>query len=273
MERQKLERRKFLASSLAASALAVAPNVLAQDGHDADAGSRREFYQLRRYQLAAGPQRKLADDYFRDALVPALNRMEISPVGVFNVTIGPETPVMYVLIPSASVEKLVTVDDWLMKDADYTKAAAPFLNAPAKEPAFLRMESSLMQAYEKMPKINLPAVSTSRSPRVFELRTYESPTNQDHWRKIEQMSSGEADIFTKAGIPQVFYGDTLVGPRLPNLTYMICFNSLAERDGKWDAFRSSAEWKALSGNPRYAFEDIVSNITNIMLAPTAYSQI
>ena len=115
--------------------------------------------------------------------------------------------------------------------------------------------------------------AAAQDPRVFELRTYESPTNQDHWRKIEQMSSGEADIFTKAGIPQVFYGDTLVGPRLPNITYMICFNSLAERDGKWDAFRSSAEWKALSGNPRYAFEDIVSNITNIMLAPTAYSQV
>lgn len=268
-----MERRRFLSSSLAASALAAtAPELLARAPQDAASG-KREFYQLRRYQLANGPQRKLADDYFRDALVPGLNRVEISPVGVFNVTIGPETPVMYVLIPSMSVERLVTLDDRLLKDDDYTKAAAPFLNAPAKEPAFARMESSLMQAYEKMPKITLPPVSTSKSPRVFELRTYESPTNQDHWRKIEQMSSGEGDIFTKAGIPQVFYGDTLVGPRLPNLTYMLCFNNLAERDAKWDAFRNSPEWKALSTNPRYAFEDIVSNITNIMLAPTAYSQI
>jgi hypothetical protein len=199
--------------------------------------------------------------------------MEVSPVGVFNVTIGPETPVMYVLIPSMSVEALVTVDDRLLKDADYMKAAAPFLNAPGKEPAFARVESSLMQAYEKMPKITLPPASVSRSPRVFELRTYESPSNQDHWRKIEQMSSGEGDVFTKAGIPQVFYGDTLIGPRLPNITYMICFDSLAERDKKWDAFRAAPEWKALSSDPRFAFEDIVSNITNIMLAPTAYSQI
>jgi hypothetical protein len=266
-----MERRRFIASSLAASAAALA----AAQGFAQQAGgtSKREFYQLRRYQLANGPQRKLADDYFRDALVPALNRMEVSPVGVFNLTIGPETPAMYVLIPSMSVEQLVTVDDRLMKDGEFTNAASPFLNAPAKEPAYARIESSLMQAYEKMPKITLPAVSTSRSPRVFELRTYESPSHQDHRKKIEQMSSGEADIFTKAGIPQVFYGDTLVGPRLPNLTYMLCFNSLAERDTKWDAFRSSPEWKTLSTNPLYAFEDIVSNITNIMLAPTAYSQI
>jgi hypothetical protein len=268
-----MDRRKFLASSLAASAAAAAPRVRAQGGQEASGGNQREFYELRRYQLANGPQRKLADDYFRDAFVPGLNRMEISPVGVFNVTIGPATPAMYVLIPSMSVERLVTVDDRLLKDAEYRKAAAPFLNAPAKEPAFARMESSLMQAYEKMPKIALPAASTSRSARVFELRTYESPSNQDHWKKIEQMSSGEGDIFTKAGIPQVFYGDTLVGPRLPNLTYMICFNSSEERDKKWDAFRSSPEWKALSSDPRFAFEDIVSNISNIMLAPTAYSQI
>jgi hypothetical protein len=268
-----MERRKFLTSSLAASAMAVtAPHVFAQE-KERSGTSKREFYQLRRYQLANGPQHKMTDDYFRDALVPALNRIEINPVGVFNVTIGPETPVMYLLVPSMSVEKLVTVDDWLLKDADYMKAATPFLNAPGKEPAFARMESSLMQAYEKMPKIALPAASTSRSPRIFELRTYENPSNRDHWKKIEQMSSGEGDIFTKVGIPQVFYGDTLVGPRLPNITYMICFDSLEERDKRWDAFRSSAEWKALSSDPRFSYEDIVSNITNIILAPTAYSQI
>jgi hypothetical protein len=253
--------------------MAVTASQTGAQEKEASGASGREFYQLRRYQLTAGPQRKLADDYFRDALVPALNRMQITPVGVFTVTIGPETPVTYVLIPSMSVEKLVTVDDRLLKDADYVKTAAPFLNAPGKEPAFARLESSLMQAYEKMPQITLPEASTSRSPRIFELRIYESPSHHDHWKKIEQMSSGEADIFTKAGIPQVFYGDTLIGPRLPNLTYMICFESMAERDNKWVAFRSSPEWKALSTDPRFAYEDIVSNMTNIILAPAAYSQI
>jgi hypothetical protein len=109
-----VERRQFLASSLAASAMAVATSqVSAQEKEPGGAGGR-EFYQLRRYQLANGPQRKIADDYFRDALVPALNRVQMNPVGVFNVTIGPETPVMYVLIPSTSLDKLVTVDDWLL---------------------------------------------------------------------------------------------------------------------------------------------------------------
>ena len=269
-----MERRRFIASTLAASAVAAAsPRALAQAGQETGDANKREFYLLRRYMLSAGPQRKLTDDYFRDALVPALNRMQFSPIGVFNVTIGPDMPAMYVLIPSFSVEKLVTVDDRLQKDDAYVKVAAPFLNAPAKEPAFKRIESSLMQAFEKMPRLALPAASASRSPRVFELRIYEGASDLDHARKIEQMSSGEVDIFNKANIPQVFYGDTLVGQRLPNLTYMVCFDSLAERDKKWSEFFNSEGWKVSSSNPRFNFENIVSNTTNMMLAPTAYSQI
>ena len=108
---------------------------------------------------------------------------------------------------------------------------------------------------------------------MFELRTYESPTDQDHVRKVEMFNSGEFDVFEKAGFWQVFYGDTLIGSRLPNLTYMLGFEDLVDRNKKWEAFRSSPEWKKLSSSPRYTFEEIVSNITNIILKPTPYSQI
>jgi hypothetical protein len=269
-----MERRQFLASTFAASALAAtAERAGAQDARAETNSNQREFYLLRRYLVSAGPQRVLTDAYFRDALVPALNRLEFNPIGVFNETIGAEMPVMYVLIPSFSLEKLVTVDERLRKDEEYLKAAAPFLNAPGKEPAFKRMESSLMQAFEKMPRLILPPASVSRGPRVFELRMYEGPSDLDHRRKIKQMSSGEVDIFTKVGMPQVFYGDTLVGDRMPNLMYMVCFDSLAERDQKWSAFFSSPGWKTLSSDPRFTYENIVSNTSNAMLAPMPYSQI
>jgi hypothetical protein len=87
------------------------------------------------------------------------------------------------------------------------------------------------------------------------------------------MQSGESEIFTKNGFEQVFYSDTLIGTRLPNLTYMLAFDSLADRDKKWAAFRASDDWKSYSTQPRWAFEPIVSNITNLILTPTAYSQI
>ena len=69
------------------------------------------------------------------------------------------------------------------------------------------------------------------------------------------------------------YGDTLVGSNLPNLTYMLGFPTLAERSKMWDAFGSAPEWKKLTGSPRFAFEAIVSSISNVILNPTPYSQI
>ena len=68
-------------------------------------------------------------------------------------------------------------------------------------------------------------------------------------------------------------GDTLIGPRLPNLTYMLSFGDISEMNDKWAAFGSDPEWKKLSASPRYAFEPIVSNISNLILTPTADSQI
>src|SRR5215469_8597250 len=96
-----MQRRTFLTSSLTASALALAsPERGFLAAQEAAEKSGREFYELRQYHLASGPQRKLCDDFFREALVPALNRLGIKPVGVFDLTIGPETPTVYVLMPS-----------------------------------------------------------------------------------------------------------------------------------------------------------------------------
>jgi hypothetical protein len=269
-----VQRRSFLASSLAASALAVnAASPLLRGGQGAALGEGRDYFELRRYQLFRGPQVKLADDFFRDALVPALNRLGISSVGVFNIEIGPGSPSTYVLTHSASLETLLTAEFRLNQDADYVKTGTAFLNAPASQPPFVRMESSLMVAFEGMPRLKVPPGAAEHRPRMFELRTYESPTPQDHVRKVEMFNSGEFDVFEKAGFWQVFYGDTLIGSRLPNLTYMLCFDDLADRNKKWEAFRSAPEWKKLSGSPRYAFEEIVSNITNTILTPTPYSQI
>jgi len=269
-----VQRRSFLASSLAASAFGANASASALRGNQgAASGEGREYLELRRYQLFRGPQVKLADDFFRQALVPALNRLGLESVGVFNVEIGPGSPSTYVLIHTPSLETLLNVEFRLNHDPEYVASGTAFLNAPASQPPFVRIESSLMIAFEGRPQLKVPPGAAEHRPRMFELRTYESPTPQDHVRKVEMFNHGEFEVFEKAGFWQVFYGDTLVGARLPNLTYMLCFDDMVDRAKKWDAFRSAPEWKALSSSPRYAFEEIVSNITNTILTPTAYSQI
>jgi hypothetical protein len=262
-----VKRRQFLTGSMAA------PMLAAGAAQQTTGDKKREYYALRRYHLQNGPQHKLTEGFLAEALIPGLNRMGISPVGAFSVSIGPESPAFYVLIPSASAESLVTADFRLEQDAEYMKAGAAFFNAPDKQPAYVRVESSLMLAFEGWPKITVPAATAKRGKRMFELRIYESPSDQDHRRKVEMFNSGEFAAFEKAGFWQVFFGDTLIGPRMPNLTYMLGFEDMAARDNMWKAFGGSEEWKKLSGSARYNFEEIVSSITNVILTPASYSQI
>ena len=264
-----MERRRFLTTSLAAAALAAAREGAGQPA----ASSAREYYLIRRYQLQAGPQTKIAESYFGDALIPALTRMGMGPIGAFKLDYGPETPAFYVLIPGRSVEALATLDLRLTQDADFMKAAEPFWNAPATAPAFLRAESSLLAAFEGWPRLTPPATTATKSKRIFQLRTYESPSDAAHVRKVEMFHKGEFEIFQKAGCHPVFFSDALIGSRLPQLTYMLSFANLAELEAGWAAFSADPDWKKLSSSPRYSYEAIVSNISNLVLSPLAASQI
>jgi len=168
-----MQRRQFLAASLATSALAMVREAQAQN--PAATGSR-EFYQIRKYRLENGAQTGLTAHYFESALIPALGRMGFGPIGAFSLNLGPETPTNFLLIPSASAEALVTVDLHLAEDAEFQKAAESFWTAPASSPSFQRVESTLLIAFEGYPKLTPPPGAATKAKRIFQMRTYESPS-------------------------------------------------------------------------------------------------
>jgi hypothetical protein len=266
-----MKRRQFLAASLAASAatLARAGAQSVEVPKRAIIGPR-QFYLLQKYQLQTGPQVALTEKYIGEALIPSLAKRGLGPVGAFRVDIGPETPALYVLIPAGSAGDAATIEMELAADPEYMKAAEPFLNAPATGPAFVRMEAELLVAFAGWPRITTPQ---PQGQRIFQLRTYESPSLHDHTMKVQMFHSGEFDIFKAAGFRPVFFGDRLIGTRMPSLTYMLAFNDLADLTACWDRFRADPAWKKLSTDPRFAYEPIVSNITNLILSPLSSSQI
>lgn len=267
-----MQRRTFLVSALAAPALA--PSAGHSDQRDDAAPSNgRDYYELRQYHFESGTQAAKTHNFLRDAFIPAVGRLGLGPVGVFNIHIGPQGSRVFLLLASPSLDLLANLEEHLWLDRVYVQSGSDVLRAPASNPAYVRMESKLMIAFKGRPNIALPPATKAGKPRVFELRTYESPSDRDHRRKVEMFHHGEFDIFREAGFWPVFYGDTLVGTRLPNLTYMLAFDSLADRDRLWTAFGSNPKWKELSHSPRYAFEQIVTNVNNLILTPAPYSQI
>jgi hypothetical protein len=264
-----MKRRTFLKASLAAPALAGTLEASAAEKPTA----AREFYELRLYRLRRGPKQKVFDDFYRDAAIPAMNRIGLGPIGVFGVMYGPDSPTMYVLVPHKSLDSLATTAERLRADAEYSKAGAAFIDSTPNHPAYIRVESSLLAAFESIPKLEVPLATGEKKSRIFELRTYESHSKRANKKKIEMFNTGEIAIFRRTGLQPVFFGETLIGSKLPNLTYMLVFENMTARERNWGMFASDPEWRKLSSMPGYTDPEIVSNISNIFLRPTPYSQI
>ncbi len=256
-----MQRREFITQSLAASALALSASAAPA------ATPKRPYFELRRYNLTSGAATaRLSDTYFAEALIPALNRLGIPQVGAFRLDIGPDTPAVYLLIPSTSLETLANLNASLAKDEPYLKAAAAFLDAPAEHPAFHRIDSTLLSAFDDF-AIPAPA------KRIFQLRIYESPTQQAHDNKVAMFQQAEIDIFRSVGMKPVFFARALIGPSLPNLTYMLVFNDQDELQTRWAAFGAAPAWKKLVAMPGNGDDTLIRQITNLILSPKSYSQI
>jgi NIPSNAP protein len=268
-----MERRKFLASSLVASLAGGVNQKNFAAPQERSEKPQPEYYELRLYHLRRGPKTRLFDDFYREAAIPAMNRNGVRPVGVFSVMFGPDNPTMYVVLPHKTIDSFINANDRVRSDADYQKAGAAFINAVASDPAYVRVESSLLMAFEGVPRLQVPPMTAGNKPRIFELRTYESHSKKANKKKIEMFNKGEIAIFERTGLRPVFFGETMIGARLPNLTYMLVFDDMQSRDKNWAAFGTDPEWKKLSATPGFTDAEIVSNISNVILRPTSYSQI
>lgn len=256
-----MKRRDFLAASL----LAGSAPLTAFAHQPAEA----EYYELRHYHMLYGAKQRALHDFLQEVALPAMNRLGIGPVGVFTVTYGPSSPSLYVLLPHRDLASVAAARRSLAADQEYQKAGADFLNISMSDPAYVRMESSLLRAFDEMPKLEVPLTD---SGRIFELRIYESHSDAAALRKIEMFNrGGEIPIFRRTGLNPVFFAETLVGRNLPNLTYMLGFKDLQARDEAWRQFFQDPDWETLRADPYYA--DTVSSISDLILRPTAYSQI
>jgi hypothetical protein len=79
-------------------------------------------------------------------------------------------------------------------------------------------------------------------------------------------------LWEKHGIKQAGFFTTLIGESNQELTYMLAWESLADREKKWNAFQSDPVWISARAKSE---EDgpIVGNIVSQLLTPTAFSAV
>ncbi|MCU0913054.1 MAG: NIPSNAP family protein [Planctomycetes bacterium] len=227
-------------------------------------------YELRRYEIETEAQKAGLDKFLSEAAIEAWNGLGIKPVGVFYPVEG-LSPV-YVLLPHRSLMSFSTALQRLSENQEYLAKGADFLNAPAEQPAYKSVEVQLMAAFQGMPQLERPVDAPGR---IFQLRTYESPSEKTGLKKIEMFNTAEIQIFRKVGLHPVFFGQTLAGIKMPNLTYMLGFQDMDESKANWKKFGADPDWQKLRAMPEYADKAILRNkgITNLYLKPASYSQI
>jgi hypothetical protein len=79
-------------------------------------------------------------------------------------------------------------------------------------------------------------------------------------------------LWDKHGIKQAGFWTTLVGESNQDLTYLLAWESLADRDKKWAAFQADPEWQTKRAETEKDGA-IVQNVSNQLLVPTAFSSV
>jgi len=259
-----MKRRSFLKKS--AVAAGAATFAIPAMGNQIIGLKDKGIFEFRHYHIAFGRNKGLLEDYFKKALIPLLNKFEVK-VGVFDEYSLEEPASVYTLFAYPSPATYFSVQEALATDTAFLEASKSYREIPAAAAVYSRYETLLLEAFDAMPALSVPAEKQG----LFELRIYESATEDAGNRKIRMFNNGEIALFLKVGLLPVFFGKILAGKYMPALVYMVGFRDMAERDANWKKFGSHEEWIAMRAKPEYA--DTVSNIHRIFLTPASYSQI
>ena len=106
---------------------------------------------------------------------------------------------------------------------------------------------------------------------LYELRSYRVAPNKLP-ALLQRFEKVTLEIWKKHGIRQAGFWTTLIGEFNHQLTYMLAWETLAEREKKWPAFTGDPEWHAArSASERDGA--LVESVSNQILQPTSFSAV
>jgi hypothetical protein len=106
---------------------------------------------------------------------------------------------------------------------------------------------------------------------IYELRVYKCVPGRLP-ALMNRFANTTLKLWDKHGIKQAGFWTTLVGESNQELYYLLAWESLADRDKKWNAFQADPEWLAKRAETEKD-GPIVANVANQLLTPTAFSSV
>ncbi len=265
-----MDRRSFMNSTLVQAIGGVGMLSASAGGAQAQRSERKtRLYRLSYFYMRQGDQGARMNQ-FLSSQTPLFQKTIPGPFGIFNVFLGPHIPAMVVLAGYPSFGAMESAQTQWQKDAGFQKALSEF--EQGAEPPFERSDTVLLQATDYSPEI-VPLKEKPKVPRIFELRVYHSPTQRQLRALHERFSGAEIKIFHRVGVHPILYSSTVIGPNMPNLTYLMPFTTLAEREKAWDAFGADPDWIKVRKESIDRAGQITNQISITLLRPADYSPI
>jgi NIPSNAP len=106
---------------------------------------------------------------------------------------------------------------------------------------------------------------------IYELRVYRCVPGRLP-ALLKRFETTTLELWKRHGIRQAGFWITLVGESNNDLTYMLAWDSLAEREQKWNAFMTDPEWLTKRAESERD-GPIVQTLSNQLLAPTPFSAV
>ncbi len=243
--------------------------MLATQGGAQAAGKPGRLFLLEQFFLKNGTQPARIHEYLGKAGLPALERAVAGPKIVLEAVVAAHMPQVAVLVGFDSLAQYGGLREKLRADKDLPAAFSAWERGD--EPPYEYYTTSLLEATDYCPEVKPD--SERKTPRIFELRTYHSPT----WRQLaalhERFAGPEIRIFHRSGVHPILYTQTIIGQQMPNLTYLIPFENLAEREKAWAAFGSDPEWVKVRKESVDRYGQISSVIQMSLWRATPYSPV
>ena len=227
------------------------------------------YYQIKIYHFKTTTQENRLDNYFRNAFIPGMHKAGISDIGIFKRIDQDTDRLIFVLIPLNNLVEIEKAEEQLAKDPAYAENGKDYINATYNDYPYTRIETVIVHLFASSPKPRLPVLTGMKTDRVYELRSYENPSEKAGISKTKMFETGEMQLFDSLGFHAVFYGKVIAGSRMPNLMYLTTFNNIAERDQHWELFRNSPTWKAMAAALEYQHN--MDNRNVWLLHPATYS--
>ena len=158
-----MDRRQFFAASSLTAGAAIVPGALAAAGT-----TGKEFYELCLYQVSTAADQKRLIAFLRDAALPAMNRIGIKPVGMFTSLEDASDLTIYVLMPHQSLDSVATATSRMLADETFLRDGRAFLELPSAKKGYDRIESSLLLAFDGIPKLEVPDRRPERAAAVLQ---------------------------------------------------------------------------------------------------------